>query len=78
MALSQGHFTYRQDQVLHCLASGLSEILAEVDTICIYADLPGMRASKPPQETIPSSLMLITIQILSSTMKYATLWHCLN
>ena len=80
VALSQGHCTFWHDQVLHCLASGLSEILAEaeVDTIYIYADLPGMRANEPPQGTIPSSLMVITIQILSSTMKYATLWHCLN
>ena len=58
MALSQGRFTYRHYQVLHCLASRLSEILVEVDTIHIYAGLPSMRASESPQGTIPSSLMV--------------------
>ena len=37
--LSQGHFTYQHDQVLHCLALGLSEILAELNTVHVYADL---------------------------------------
>ena len=58
MALSQGRYTYRHDQVLSCLVSGLSDLLAEVNSICIYADLPGMRASESPQETVPSSLMV--------------------
>ena len=57
-ALSQGRFTYRHDQVLHCLVLGLSEILAELNTVHVYADLPGMRASESPQGTIPSSLMV--------------------
>ena len=38
-ALSQGHFTYQHDQILHCLASGLSEILSDLITVHVYADL---------------------------------------
>ena len=45
-ALSQERLTYQHDQVFHCLASGLSEILAELNTIHVYADLPVMGASK--------------------------------
>ena len=59
VALSQGHFTYRHDQVLNCLASGISELLAQPNSICIYADLPGLRATECPQGTIPSSLLII-------------------
>ena len=57
-ALSQGCFTYQHDQVLHCLALGLSGILAELNTLHVYVDLPGMRVSKSPQGTIPSSLIV--------------------
>ena len=58
-ALSQGCFTYRHDQVLHCIISNLSCILAESHTILVYADLPGMQASLLPhdQSTIPQSLI---------------------
>ena len=58
VALSQGHFTYRHDQVLHCIVSNLSGPLAESQTIHVYADLPGMYASVSPQATIPPSLII--------------------
>jgi len=48
-------YTYRHDQVLSCLVSGLSDLLAGINSICIYADL---RASKSPLGTVPSSLMV--------------------
>ena len=57
-SLGQGCFTYRHNQVLHCLTLELSEFLAELNTVHVYADLPGMRASESPQGTIPSSLMV--------------------
>ena len=55
MALSQGHFTYWHDQVLHCLALGFSDILAELNTVHVYADL---RASESSQGSIPSLLIV--------------------
>jgi len=58
VALSQERFTYRHDEVLHCLASGISELLTQPNSIRIYADLPGLRASESPHGTIPSSLMI--------------------
>ena len=50
-----GHFTYRY---LHCVASKLSDLLAESQTIHVYADLPGMFATVSPQATIPPSLIV--------------------
>jgi len=47
ITLSKDRYTYQHDQVLSCFTSGLSD-LAEVDSICIYVDLPGMRASESP------------------------------
>ena len=58
MALSQDRYTYRHDQVLGCLVSGISNLLAEDTSVCIYADLPRMRASESPQGTVPISLMV--------------------
>ena len=58
VALSQDRFTYRHNQVLHCLASKLSDFLSGFNTIHVYADLPGMRASESPQGTIPPSLII--------------------
>jgi len=58
VALSQDRYTYRHDQVLGCLVSGISDLLAEDASVCIYADLPGMRASESPQGTVPISLMV--------------------
>ena len=58
VAFSQGRFTYRHDQVLHCIVSNLSGLLAESQTIHVYADLPGMYASVSPQATIPPSLII--------------------
>ena len=58
IALSQGRFTFRHDQVLHCLASGISTLVGQPNTIHVYADLPGMRASEAPPSTIPTSLMV--------------------
>jgi len=52
VALSQDHYTYCHDQVLGCLVSGLSDLLAEV---CIYA---GMRASESPQVIVLILLMV--------------------
>jgi len=40
---------------LGCLVSGLSDLLAEDTSVCIYA---GMRASESPQGTVPISLMV--------------------
>ena len=57
VALSQDCFTYRHNQVLHCLALKLSEFLSSLSTIHVYADLPGMRASESPQGTIPSLII---------------------
>ena len=51
----QGCFTYRHDEVLQCLPSGISEFLAQTNSICIYADLP---ATESPQGTIPASLLV--------------------
>ena len=56
--MSQDRFTYRHNQVLHCLASKLSDFLSGSNTIHVYADLPGMRASESPQGTIPPSLLI--------------------
>ena len=53
VTLSQDRFTYQHNQVLHCLASKLSDFLSGFNTIHVYADLPGMRASESPQGTIP-------------------------
>ena len=36
LILMKTHFTYLHDQVLHCLALGLSKILAELNTVHIY------------------------------------------
>ena len=58
MALFQDRYTYRHDQVLGCLVSGISNLLAEDSFVCIYADLPGMRASESPQGTVPILLMV--------------------
>ena len=52
MVLSQDRYSYQHDQVLSSFTSGLSNLLAEVDSICIYVDLPGIRASESPQETV--------------------------
>jgi len=35
-------YTYCHDQILGCLVTGLSDLLAEDTSVCIYADLPGM------------------------------------
>jgi len=59
VALSQGRFAYRHDQVLCCIASNLSGLLAESQTTHVYADLPGMYASMSPQATNPPSLLII-------------------
>ena len=58
VALSQGRFTYRHDQVLYCIVSNLSGLLAESQTTHVYADLPGMYASMSPQAIIPPSLIV--------------------
>ena len=60
LALSQGHFTYRHDVVLHCkhVVSSLFHIFAESQAIHVYADLPGMYASVSPQATIPPTLIV--------------------
>jgi len=58
VALSQDRYTYHHDQVLGCLVSGLSDLLAEDTSVCIYADLPEMRASESPQGTVLVSLMV--------------------
>ena len=59
VALSQDHYnTYPHDQVLGCLVSRISNLLAEDALACIYADLPGMRASESPQGTVPISLVV--------------------
>ena len=55
-ALTQGHYTYRHNQVLGNLITELSKVLA--DQCRIYADLPGLRASDSPQATIPPSLLI--------------------
>jgi len=57
VALSQGCFTYRYHQVLLCIASKLSDLLAESQTIHVYVDLPGMFASASPQATIPPNTL---------------------
>jgi len=58
VALSQGHFTYHHDNVLHCLATELLKYFAWSSLILLYANLPGMRASDCPRATIPSSLLV--------------------
>jgi len=40
------------------LASGISEFLAQPNSIHIYFDLPILRATESPQGTIPSSLLI--------------------
>ena len=57
VALSQGRFTYRHNQVLNCLAIELSKLLPG-SCISLYADLPGLRASDCPQSTIPPSVLV--------------------
>ena len=58
VVLSQGHFTYRHDGVLHCLATEISKHFAGSSVVSLYADLPGIRASDCPQSTIPPSLII--------------------
>jgi len=67
VALSQGHFTYRHNQVLNCLAIELSG-----SGISLYTDLPGLQASDCPQSTIPPSL-LVTSYWPDLTIGVATL-----
>ena len=55
--MTQGHFTYRHNQVLNCLASEVSKIFAG-SCVSLYADLPGLRASDCPQSTIPPPLLV--------------------
>ena len=47
--IGQGCFTYRHGQVLYCIASNLSGLLAESQTIHVCADLPGMYTNVSPQ-----------------------------
>jgi len=42
VALSQEWWTYHHDQVLSCLPLWLLELLAEVDSISTYTNLPGI------------------------------------
>ena len=56
-ALTQGHYTYRHDQVLNFLTNELSKVLSEQCTV--YADLPGRRASNSPWVTVPFSIFII-------------------
>ena len=58
VALSKGRFTYRHDNVLHCLATELLNCFAGSSLILLYANLPGMRASDCPRATIPPSLLV--------------------
>ena len=55
IALAQGRYTYRHDQVLSHLTTELSKILS--DQCIVYADLPGWRASDSPQATVPPSIL---------------------
>ena len=76
-SLKQGRFTYRHNQVLHCLTVELTKVISEVGTISVYADLPGMRASDSPQATIPPSLLITSYRPdIVFTMKVATWWPC--
>ena len=48
-ALNQGRYTWRHDSVLSCIASWLTPTLGEDK--CMYADLPGHRASDSPSSS---------------------------
>jgi len=56
IALSQGRYTYRHNQVLSCLTTELFRVLPEQCTV--YVDLPGGRASDCPQATVPPSMLI--------------------
>ena len=58
VALSHDCFTYGHDLNLHCIVSNLSCVVTESQTIHVYAGLPGMHASVPPQATIPPILIV--------------------
>ena len=58
MALTQQHYTYRHDQVLHLFASRLVDMFVSYSCIHVYADLTGLRASEGPQATVPSNLLI--------------------
>ena len=46
VALSQDRYTYQHNQVLNCLALKFSDLIAEVESICIHADLATWYESK--------------------------------
>jgi len=56
VVLSQDCYTYRHDQVLSCLASGLSDFLAEIDSMSIVwllRELFLLRNFLPPRYCCP-------------------------
>jgi len=58
VALAQQRYTYRHDQILYLPVSKLAGMFVSHSYIHFYADLPGFRASKGPQATVPSDLQI--------------------
>ena len=54
VALTQQHYAYWHDQVLHALVSRLVDMFVTYPCIHVYADLPGLRASEGSQVTVPN------------------------
>jgi len=54
-ALNRGRYTWRHDSVLSCIVLWLTPTLGEDK--CMYADLPGHRASNSPPATIPTDIL---------------------
>jgi len=62
-------FTYQHDIVLHSLVTSFVEVFVNLPFICIYADLPSLRASHSPLAMIPTTVMVTPFnQTLSSTI----------
>ena len=57
-AVNQQRYTYRYDQVLHVLATKLSEAFADIPFVKVFADIPNFHADNSPQSTIPMSLLI--------------------
>ena len=80
-ALNQGRYTWRHDSVLSCIVSWLTPTLGEDK--CMYADLPGHRASDSPPATIPTDILSTSCRpdlflCVGSTIKILELTVCSN
>jgi len=80
-ALNQGRYTWRHDSVLSCIVSWLTPTLGEEK--CMYADLPGHRASDSPPATVPTDVLSTSSRpdlflCVGSTIKIPELTVCSN